>query len=73
MDSSRAGRLASTVETHVRNCLAKLGARNRAHAIALGLQSGEISLDLAAGPSLILGIDGAADGTEECLRDLSLP
>lgn len=36
----------STVETHVRHCLEKLGARNRAHAIALGLQEGEISLDL---------------------------
>lgn len=36
----------STVETHVRHCLAKLGARNRAHAIVLGLRAGEISLDL---------------------------
>jgi len=35
---------ASTVETHVRHCLEKLGARNRAHAIALGLRDGEISL-----------------------------
>ncbi len=26
----------STVETHVRHCLDKLGARNRANAIALG-------------------------------------
>ncbi len=39
---------ASTVETHVRHCLEKLGARNRAHAIALGLQSGEITLELDA-------------------------
>jgi PAS domain S-box-containing protein len=39
-----------TVETHVRNCLDKLGARNRAHAIALGLQTGEISLELRAAP-----------------------
>ncbi len=39
----------STVETHVRHCLEKLGARNRAHAIALGLRSGEISLDLELG------------------------
>lgn len=39
----------STVETHVRHCLDKLGARNRAHAIALGLRAGEISLDLDAG------------------------
>jgi DNA-binding CsgD family transcriptional regulator len=37
---------AATVETHVRNFLDKLGARNRAHAIALGLQAGEIGLDL---------------------------
>ena len=37
---------ASTVETHVRHCLEKLGARNRAHAIALGLQAGEIRLEL---------------------------
>jgi DNA-binding CsgD family transcriptional regulator len=36
----------STVETHVRHCLDKLRARNRAHAIALGLHAGEISLDL---------------------------
>jgi DNA-binding CsgD family transcriptional regulator len=35
-----------TVETHVRHCLDKLGARNRAHAIALGLQARQISLDL---------------------------
>ena len=38
-----------TVETHVRHCLAKLGARNRAHAIALGLRQGEIRLDLGIG------------------------
>jgi DNA-binding CsgD family transcriptional regulator len=36
----------STVETHVRHCLEKLGARNRAHAIALGLRNREIRLDL---------------------------
>ena len=36
----------ATVETHVRNCLAKLEAKNRAHAIALGLQRGEISITL---------------------------
>jgi PAS domain S-box-containing protein len=34
----------ATVETHVRHCLAKLGAKNRPHAIALGLQRGEITL-----------------------------
>jgi DNA-binding CsgD family transcriptional regulator len=38
-----------TVETHVRHALAKLGARNRAHAIALGLREGEIRLDLGSG------------------------
>ena len=37
----------STVETHVRHCLDKLGARNRAHAIALGLRADEIGLDLS--------------------------
>jgi DNA-binding CsgD family transcriptional regulator len=41
---------ASTVETHVRNFLEKLGARNRAHAIALGLQTGEIGLELDPPP-----------------------
>jgi DNA-binding CsgD family transcriptional regulator len=39
----------STVETHVRHCLRKLSARNRAHAIALGVRRGEIRLDLADG------------------------
>jgi DNA-binding CsgD family transcriptional regulator len=38
----------ATVETHVRHCLGKLAARNRAHAIALGLQHGEIELTLGA-------------------------
>jgi two-component system NarL family response regulator len=38
----------STVETHVRHVLEKLGARNRAHAISLGLEHGEISLDLGS-------------------------
>ncbi len=36
----------STIDNHMRNCLRKLGARNRAHAIALGLVRGEIGLDL---------------------------
>jgi DNA-binding CsgD family transcriptional regulator len=36
----------STVESHVRHCLDKLGARNRAHAIALALAQGEITLEL---------------------------
>jgi DNA-binding CsgD family transcriptional regulator len=35
---------ASTVETHVRHCLTKLEAKNRAHAIALGLHWGEIAM-----------------------------
>jgi DNA-binding CsgD family transcriptional regulator len=43
------GVASSTVETHVRHCLDKLGARNRAHAIALGLRANEISLDLGTG------------------------
>jgi PAS domain S-box-containing protein len=34
----------ATVEKHVRHCLSKLGARNRAHAIALALQRGEIAI-----------------------------
>ena len=38
----------STVDNHMRNCLQKLGARNRAHAIVLGLVLGEIGLDLDA-------------------------
>jgi PAS domain S-box-containing protein len=38
----------STVETHVRHVLEKLDARNRAHAISIGLQRGEISLDLGS-------------------------
>ena len=40
------GVASSTVDNHVRNCLQKLGARNRAHAIVLGLVRGEIWLDL---------------------------
>jgi DNA-binding CsgD family transcriptional regulator len=40
----------STVESHVRNCLEKLRARNRAHAIALGISAGEIALDLGVSP-----------------------
>jgi PAS domain S-box-containing protein len=36
----------STVETHVRNGMEKLGARNRAHAIVLALQAGELELEL---------------------------
>lgn len=36
----------ATVETHIRHCMAKLGAKNRAHAVTLGLQRGEIGLRL---------------------------
>ena len=36
----------ATVETHVRHCLAKLGANNRAHAITLGLELNEIAIRL---------------------------
>lgn len=36
----------STVESHIRHCLQKLGARNRAHAIVLALRAGEIRLAL---------------------------
>jgi DNA-binding CsgD family transcriptional regulator len=32
----------TTVETHVRKAMARLGAKNRAHLIALALSSGEI-------------------------------
>ncbi len=47
--ASALGVSSSTVETHVRHCLIKLGARNRAHAIALGIRRGEIRLDLGEG------------------------
>lgn len=40
---------AATVDTHVRNCLEKLGARNRAHAIALALQRGLITMTAEEG------------------------
>ena len=45
----------ATVETHVRHCLAKLGAKNRPHAIALALQRGEIAL--ALGPGAAAAVD----------------
>jgi DNA-binding CsgD family transcriptional regulator len=35
----------TTVQTHVNNALAKLDARNRVHAVAIALQSGEIDID----------------------------
>jgi DNA-binding CsgD family transcriptional regulator len=47
--ASALGVSGSTVETHVRHCLHKMGARNRAHAIALGVRRGEIRLDLGDG------------------------
>lgn len=34
----------ATVETHIRHCLAKLGAKNRTNAVLLALKRGEISL-----------------------------
>ncbi len=34
----------ATVETHIRHCLAKLGAKNRPHAVLLAIQRGEIAL-----------------------------
>jgi PAS domain S-box-containing protein len=40
----------ATVEAHVRSCLAKLQAANRAHAVTIGLQRGEIDM-LLGGPS----------------------
>jgi DNA-binding CsgD family transcriptional regulator len=33
----------NTVKTHLRNAMRRIGARNRAHAIALALRSGEIT------------------------------
>lgn len=47
--ASEMGISTSTVETHVRHCLEKLGARNRAHAIVLGVQEGEIKLEMPVG------------------------
>jgi DNA-binding CsgD family transcriptional regulator len=38
----------ATVETHVRKCLAKLEARNRAHAVAVGLQRSEIAMNFGS-------------------------
>lgn len=34
----------TTVQTHVNNAVAKLGARNRVHAVAIALESGEIDI-----------------------------
>jgi DNA-binding CsgD family transcriptional regulator len=35
----------STVKTHLRNALTRLGARHRAHALAIAIRDGEIGLD----------------------------
>jgi DNA-binding NarL/FixJ family response regulator len=43
--ASQLGVSIETVRTHVRNAIRKIGARNRVHAIALALQSGEIRLE----------------------------
>jgi PAS domain S-box-containing protein len=59
----------STVETHVRHCLAKLGANNRAHAIALGLQHGEIDLNVSARPPRIAGGGTPGPGDTHTRRD----
>lgn len=39
-----------TVRTHVQNAVAKLGARNRAHALVLGIVEGEIDVDARDSP-----------------------
>jgi PAS domain S-box-containing protein len=46
--AERLGVSVATVEKHVRNCLRKLCARNRAHAIALALHLGEIEIRLGS-------------------------
>jgi DNA-binding CsgD family transcriptional regulator len=38
----------STVKTHLRNALRRLGARHRVHALALALQRGELDLEQVA-------------------------
>jgi hypothetical protein len=35
----------ATVQTHMARTLVKLGAKNRAHGIAIALQTGELALD----------------------------
>jgi len=40
----------TTVKTHLRNALRRLGARNRAHAVALAVRTGEIALEGSGGP-----------------------
>jgi DNA-binding CsgD family transcriptional regulator len=41
----------ATVETHVRHCMEKLGAKNRPHAIALTLSTREITISLGDTPA----------------------
>jgi DNA-binding CsgD family transcriptional regulator len=41
----------ATVETHVRHCMEKLGAKNRPHAIALALYMREITVSLSNAPT----------------------
>jgi DNA-binding CsgD family transcriptional regulator len=43
----------ATVETHVRNCMEKLGAKNRSHAIALALYTQEIEINLDDTPTTV--------------------
>ena len=48
---------AQTVKSHVANCLSKLGARDRTHAVVMALRTGQISL---AHPLGRLGMHPAA-------------
>jgi DNA-binding CsgD family transcriptional regulator len=48
----------STVKTHLRNALRRLGARHRVHALALALQRGELDLDQVAQGLDVGGSDG---------------
>jgi DNA-binding CsgD family transcriptional regulator len=45
----------TTVQTHVNNTLVKLEARNRVHAVAIALQTGEIDIDDPPGQRAISG------------------
>jgi DNA-binding NarL/FixJ family response regulator len=38
----------ATIKTHVRNAMAKLGARTRAHAVAIALVTGQVLWDMYA-------------------------
>jgi PAS domain S-box-containing protein len=50
----------ATVETHFRNAVSRLGARNRTHAIALALTDGEIALPVRADATLPARVRPAA-------------